>query len=119
MIDNTTVLFREVQKFNQFWVWLIVGLVLIIAVSLIWAMIFGGLPVEVTGDLVNIKFPPFMSPRKIYADDISSFEARAYNPMKEYGGWGGVYGEGEKTGLTMFPGIAGCSLFLTTVTGYS
>ena len=72
-------------------------------VLIITVIIFGfGLPVlfyvtnltiEVRGDGVYIRFFPFHSSfHKIALKDIKTFEARTYNPIMEYGGWGIRYG---------------------------
>ena len=43
--------------------------------------------VEVTGDAVRIRYRPFMR-RAIPLGDIARVEARTYNAVTEYGGWG-------------------------------
>jgi len=65
-------------------------------VWLIWILIGLGLPllfglvalvVEVTGDEVRIRYRPFMR-RAIPLRDIAQAQARTYNAVTEYGGWG-------------------------------
>jgi hypothetical protein len=47
------------------------------------------LKTEVKKDGFYFQFFPFhMSPRKISVEDIKSYEARTYNPIRDYGGWG-------------------------------
>jgi hypothetical protein len=62
----------------------------------IWILIGLGLPllfglvtliVEVTGDEVRIRYRPFMR-RAIPLSDIAQAQARTYNAVTEYGGWG-------------------------------
>jgi hypothetical protein len=111
--------FREEQRFRQWWVWGIVAVVAAVAwwgliqqivlnkpfgnnpgpdwvVWVLWAVIGLGLPVlfvfirlviEVTTDAVVIRYRPLMK-RSILLADIEQAKARAYNAVKEYGGWG-------------------------------
>lgn len=62
-------------------IWVCVGLGL--------PFLFGrtGLVLDVTGDTVRIHYRPFVR-RVIALSDIERVEARKYNPLKEYGGWG-------------------------------
>jgi hypothetical protein len=120
VVDQTCeVTFREVQKFRQIWVWLIVfGAALLMwyafiqqitlgqpfganpgpdwMIWLFWLTIGIGLPllfvymkliVEVGEDGVHISYVPFVS-RLIPFEEIQGHEARAYKPIREYGGWG-------------------------------
>jgi Family of unknown function (DUF6141) len=66
------------------------------AVVLIWVVFGLGLPfmfetltlvVEVMPDAVRVRFRPFTK-RIIPISSISHVEARQYNALKEYGGWG-------------------------------
>ena len=45
------------------------------------------LDVEVTGDGVHVRMPPFVG-RRLALEEIAGFEARTYRPIREYGGWG-------------------------------
>lgn len=65
-------------------------------VWLIWLLVGIGLPLlfgrvslvlDVTADQVRIRYRPF-SRRVIPLDDIARVQARTYNAVKEYGGWG-------------------------------
>jgi len=114
-----TPLFREEQRFRQWWVWVIVVVPAALAwwpfirqivqgepighnpapdwlVWVIWLFIGLGLPllfgrismvVEVTGDAVRVHYRP-LARRTIALGEIEHVEARTYNPVKEYGGWG-------------------------------
>jgi len=71
---------------------------------LIWLIVGIGLPlliykanlvIEVKRDYLFIQFVPFTS-RKIRFDEIKHIEARTYNPILEYGGWGIRWGFGNK-----------------------
>ena len=71
---------------------------------LIWLIVGIGLPlliykanlvIEVRRDYIFIHFIPFTS-RKIGFDEIKHIEARTYNPILEYGGWGIRWGFGKK-----------------------
>jgi len=112
-------MFREIQRFRQWWVWLLVygiaslgwyGLIQQIifgkpfgtnpapdwAMWLIWLLCGIGLPVffhslrlivEVREDHIYIRYAPLVT-RKIPFMEIERYEARTYQPIKEYGGWG-------------------------------
>jgi hypothetical protein len=65
-------------------------------VGLIWLLIGVGLPLlfgitalvlEVTADEVSVNYRPFKR-RTIALRDIAQVQARTYNAVKEYGGWG-------------------------------
>jgi hypothetical protein len=113
------VLFREVQRFKQPWLWIIiygiaalswVGFVQQIILGkpfgsnpapdwmmwLLWLLTGIGLPwffhslrmtVVVQEGHISIRYVPVTS-RQIPFEDIVCFEARTYEPVKEYGGWG-------------------------------
>lgn len=113
------ILFREEQRFKQWWLWLLIyGLAAIMWWSFIQQIIFGrpwgsnagpdwlvwlfwllfglGLPalfhfiklvIEVRPNQVVINYWPFVK-RSIAAADIDHVQARTYNPIREYGGWG-------------------------------
>jgi Family of unknown function (DUF6141) len=118
---NSTVLFREVQQFRQWWLWLVLapGPLLIgyrAYHSLIlgthpqpgklqlffWLVAGAGLPIllyslrlvtEVRSDGLYLRFIPFhLSFLGFPANGIRSFEARTYSPIREFGGWGIRYG---------------------------
>lgn len=66
------------------------------AVALIWVVIGLGLPflfevlrlsVEVLPDAVRVRFRP-LHERVIPIAEVAKVEARKYNALKEYGGWG-------------------------------
>lgn len=112
-------LYHEVQRFRQWWLWVLVIGPAALAwwplteqviggrpvgqnpapdwlVWVIWAFIGVGLPfffgsicliIDVTVDAVIIRFRP-LTRRAIPLTDISRVEARTYNALKEYGGWG-------------------------------
>ncbi len=63
---------------------------------IIWILIGLGLPilfgyaaliVEVSGEGIRINYRPFVR-RTIVLSEIATVEARKYNAVKEYGGWG-------------------------------
>ena len=53
------------------------------------------LVVEVREDGLHYSFFPFIR-RTIAFENIAHCEARSYNPLKEYGGWGVRYGRSGK-----------------------
>jgi len=105
------VLFRESQKFNQWWVWLLVlgatGLAILAGVlswraendllPLIVSAIAGAIaPVtlallelrtRITEDGIEVKLWPF-GRRRIFRSEIAEARVREYSPLKEFGGWG-------------------------------
>jgi hypothetical protein len=121
------VLFEEEQSFSQFWFWLTLGASLLIMVlafgprylagepvpvealvasaaiigvmMLLVAVLLLGMKMRVTVDdrQLQVRFSPFVD-RAICLDDIRSWEARTYQPIVEYGGWGircGMFGKGQ------------------------
>jgi len=101
--------FEELQRFRHSRLWLLLVIALIpllssVAVSTrpfigfisigvillaITLLYFAKLEVEVE-DNISVRFFPvhFFSPREISVDDVESFEAEEYSPLKEFGGWG-------------------------------
>ena len=103
-------LFEEKQKFNQWWLWVILLSFPIISVGpfddneinvyhvLIGIAIpllfyFPELRIKVNEDGLHYQFFPFhLKFHTIKMDEIESFKAMEYSPLKEYGGWGIRYG---------------------------
>jgi len=103
--------YRESQKFNQWWMWLInfVGLAttgwasytmfnseegliasalpVVITVGLMIMLALMELRTTITEDGIEVKFWPF-SRRRIFRSEIKSARVRKYSPVGEYGGWG-------------------------------
>ena len=107
-IKGRTVIFREVQRFRQAWVWVLlllvllaltvpvmggmlgplVSLVMVIAgAGLIWLFFVMRLVTEVHPDGIYLGFFPFSS-QKIMYTTIVDHRVREYRPIREYGGWG-------------------------------
>lgn len=115
--DNTVVLFTEIQRFRQGWIWyLVTGVPLLILViiilnvtsqqsgtfnldSLLVGFILAALmaylvwysSLEMTIDYKGLtyRFIPFhRSARHILWDDVATATVRKYHPIIEYGGWG-------------------------------
>ena len=103
-----TVIFREVQRFRQAWIWVLlllvllaltvpvmggmlgplVSLVMVIAgAGLIWLFFVMRLVTEVHPDGIYLGFFPFSS-QKIMYTTIVDHRVREYRPIREYGGWG-------------------------------
>ena len=104
-------LFKESQKFNQWWVWLLVLGALGLAIwagimswqtsndlmPLIVSAIAGAigpiilalleLRTHITEDGIEVKFWPF-GRRRIFRSEIAEARVREYSPLKEFGGWG-------------------------------
>ncbi|MEQ8187089.1 MAG: DUF6141 family protein [Candidatus Eremiobacterota bacterium] len=104
------IIFTEIQKMRQPWVWAIIFLPLALViwhwkkmlpdpVMLILPLIMGilcpllfyicNLTTEVRADGLYFRFFPFqLSFHKINVSDIKTYEVRTYRPIMEYGGWG-------------------------------
>lgn len=113
--------FREVQRFNDFWLWALIILVSAYTLYISGVQMYQGmetvsqsmpfwvgvlvgiclplligmcnLTTEIREDGVYFKFFPFhVKHRKILFSKIKSFEAITYRPIRDYGGWGIRYG---------------------------
>ncbi len=90
--------FKELQKFNQWWLW---GILLIFPI-----LSFG----NYDGAGINFYyveqgffyqfFPIHFSYHKISFEEIESVEAIDYKPIKDYGGWGIKFGFKAKSYTT-------------------
>ncbi|KTG10639.1 hypothetical protein AUR64_08215 [Haloprofundus marisrubri] len=95
--------FREVQRFRQRWLWLLLGGVFAFSLLLgpvsivgfavsaaVGALLYSArLETEVRDDGVYVRFVPFhRSPRRIGWEEMTSAEATEYSPIGEFGGWG-------------------------------
>ena len=103
-------LFDEKQKFNQWWLWVILLSFPIISVGPfdqnninIYHVLIGlaipilfylfELRIKVNEDGFHYQFFPFhFKFHIIKLEDIDKFKALEYSPLKEYGGWGIKYG---------------------------
>jgi hypothetical protein len=75
--------FREVQRFRQWWLWL-----LMVPVVAALGLVAGShLTTEVRDGALTVRYVPLTSER-IELDRLRSFEARSYDPLREFGGWG-------------------------------
>ena len=105
---DRTVVFREVQRFRQAWIWVLLLLVLLALIvpviggilgtllslvmvlagsGLIWLFFVMRLVTEVRADGIYLGFFPFSSQKILYAT-IVGHRVREYRPIREYGGWG-------------------------------
>ena len=103
-------LFEEKQKFTQWWLWVILLSFPIISVgpfddneiNLYYVLIGLAIPllfylfelrIKVNKDGLHYQFSPFhLKFYTIKMEEIESFKAMEYSPLKEYGGWGIRYG---------------------------
>ena len=103
-------LFEEKQKFTQWWLWVILLSFPIISVgpfddneiNVYYVLIGLAIPllfylfelrIKVNEDGLHYQFSPFhLKFHTIKMDEIESFKAMEYSPLKEYGGWGIRYG---------------------------
>jgi len=101
-------LFEEKQKFTQWWIWILLllpvifalsnessnsnigGLILIIILLLFYLF---ELRVKVNEEGIHYQFFPFhFHLYSIKKDEIEKIEALKYRPLLDYGGWGIRYG---------------------------
>ena len=85
--------------------WIFFGIFL----PVVWRRI--NLLVEVQEEGIYIRFMPFVR-RNIPFSDIAAFEARSYDPIKEYGGWGVRIGWGKGKRAYNTSGNQGVELFM-------
>jgi hypothetical protein len=72
-------------------------LVILFCIGIIALFAFCRLITEVRSDGLYIRFVPFhLSFRRIPLEDLESFAALTYRPMREYGGWGIKGGRGGR-----------------------
>lgn len=71
---------------------------ILLAAGLWWLFVSLRLIVEVSGEGISYRFPPFIRKGKLVRKtDIAEYAIRRYKPVMEYGGWGIRWG-GGKTG---------------------
>ena len=105
-----SILFEEKQKFNQWWLWVILLSFPIVSVgpfddneiNVYYVLIGLAIPllfylfelrIKVNANGLHYQFFPFhLKFHTIKMDKIESFKAMEYSPLKEYGGWGIKYG---------------------------
>lgn len=65
----------------------IAAAVILLGLALLY---YARLTVKVEEGILSIRFFPihFLSPREISLDEVESFGAEEYSPIKEFGGWG-------------------------------
>lgn len=107
---NNTTLYHEVQRFRQWWFWLIILAPLAFGVANVWmngtddlsiypfilipllVILFLSamkLDMKIASDGVYVKyFPLMLKARHIEWSDINKAYTREYSPLMEYGGWG-------------------------------
>jgi hypothetical protein len=111
------ILYKEEQRFTQWWIWLLICLSFLVPaillaieiseqgianellVSFIVVVVTGLLVIigvrtmklqtQVTTESIRLRFPPFFIKWKHFdKNDIEKYEVRSYKPIAEYGGWG-------------------------------
>ncbi len=77
---------------------MIIGpLFILLMAGLLWLMWVARLVTEVRDDGIYIRFYPFHRGfHGFHWEEIESFEARTYRPVRDYGGWGIRFGSGGK-----------------------
>ncbi len=116
--DDEEVIYEEVQPFDQLWIWLLMGMELVILVialiaagQAIWTVGLGLGAMTLTMALlsslklytrmdamgVHFRMRPFHFKEQTIAwEDIDQIHVRKYSPILEYGGWGMRYGRNGK-----------------------
>jgi hypothetical protein len=112
------ILFKETQRFNSWWIWLLIivcvgfsiypildtiqsgipfsngqlmGIFVLILVLLLFILL--KLETEIKEDGIYVRFFPFhWKPRFFAWENISHMEVKKYSALKEYGGWGIRFG---------------------------
>lgn len=95
--------FREVQRFRQPWLWVLLGGVSLLMIAF-GPISWGGLVVvgavalllyslrletEVRADGIYLKmWPLHRSVRRVPWSEIERYESTQYSPLQEFGGWG-------------------------------
>lgn len=122
---KTEILFKEQQRFRQWWLWALIGILVLIvgtvacillqhaadnAVPLLLILLSLLLPVsflllrldtEVRNDGIYVRFFPLQIKYKRYRwEDIDYLFIRQYDPVNEYGGWG-IRGLGSNRALNI------------------
>ena len=106
------ILFKENQKFNQKWLWIILFLTAITPISILildegfkldttnfvlismmllplFLIYFTELRVEISRESLKYQFYPFhLKVYEIQHDEIETYDQITYSPLKDYGGWG-------------------------------
>lgn len=101
------VVFRERQRFDNKWLWLIIAITVLVPIILgfvydkgFWITILVGLPAlllivsielrtEIGEEGISVKFfPIFFFDKLIKWEEIEKLYVRQYKPLAEYGGWG-------------------------------
>ena len=109
------ILFEERQKFNQWWLWVILLVLpllsiipfnsdginynyVLIGIAIPLIFYFFELRTFVTKEGLHYQFFPFhLKKHLIKLDEIEKIEALQYKPLGDYGGWGIRYGFKGKT----------------------
>jgi hypothetical protein len=95
--------YREVQRFRQRWLWILLGgiaFLMLVFGPVLWpglviigavaTLVYGlRLETEVRADGIYLKmWPIHRSFRRIAWADIEWYESRTYSPLRDFGGWG-------------------------------
>lgn len=87
-MQNET-LFTESQKFNQWWLYIILILASLILAAAVIFTVLSKLETQIKKDGVYVRFYPAHRKFKYYPwSEISKAYVRQYSPLGEYGGWG-------------------------------
>ncbi len=122
---KTEILFKEQQRFRQWWLWTLLGIVVLIVGTVIYILLrhaadnwlpitlmslslllpasflFIRLDTEIRSDGIYVRFFPLQMRYKKYRwEDIDYLSIRQYDPVKEYGGWG-IRGVGSNRALNI------------------
>ena len=116
--EDEEVVFEEVQPFDQIWIWLLLGIEMVIIVIALLAsgqplwtaamglgavtismVLLSSLKLYTRIDSMGVHYrmkPLHFKEQTIPWEDIDLIHVREYSPIKEYGGWGIRYGKSGK-----------------------
>lgn len=89
--------YKETQKFNQWWIWIIFGIVIYTAfnsiailfiIPLMILFYYSRLETKIDNQGIRVGFFPFRFTKHIKWEEIDQCYVRKYSPILEYGGWG-------------------------------
>jgi hypothetical protein len=95
------ILFEESQKFNQWWLILLLSIVTLVVIVAFVFMLSSKLETQIKDDGIYVRFYPRHKEYKHYTwHELKAVYVRDYSPITEYGGWG-LKGFGDDKALNV------------------
>jgi hypothetical protein len=86
---NQEVLFSESQKFQQWWLYLIMALATLLVIGAFISLLLAKLETQIKNDGIYVRYYPYKSTYRHYKwEQLSKVYVRKYSALGEYGGWG-------------------------------